>query len=104
MSTILKNNLDSLIHNIKKDWETVLAVTGDGLLRVGKTMFATQAGYYIATELSTSFTNENVVFSGKDLMEKAIKYPKNSVFVYDESLNEMSSKRVMESVSKNLME
>lgn len=99
-----KSNLDSLIHNIKNDWETILVFTGDGLLRVGKTMLATQTGYYMAYCLGTPFTDYNIVFSGKELMERAIKAPKNSVFVYDESLNEMSSKRVMETVSKNLME
>lgn len=99
-----KNNLDSLIYNIRHDWETILIFTGDGMLRVGKTMLATQTGYYMATQLGTPFSVDNVVLSGKDLIERATKAPKNSVFVYDESLNEMSSKRVMESVSKNLME
>lgn len=119
----LKENLDGIPSFIAKDWDLVGVVSGSGLVRSGKSTLAIQIGQYIAWRIAggevisdengkaiqiipptkeVRFNLDHVVFSPQELMEKARKFPMNSVFVYDEGRAGLDSKRAMESVNKGM--
>lgn len=103
MDGYLRQNLNSLIHNIKGgDWESIGAVSGSGLLRVGKTMIACQSGYYCAFYFGTPFTVDNIVFSGEELIKFAHSHPHNSVIVYDEARAELDTKKQLQKIGNAL--
>jgi hypothetical protein len=104
MDPLLKAQLDNIAYNMLHDFDAVIPVSGDGMVRVGKSVLAQQIGYYIAWKHKTPFTLANIVFSGKELIEMAQKLPKNSVLIYDEARGELDSKKVMENITKNLMD
>jgi len=123
MDRYLKENLEGIPAFIKKDWDVVGIISGSGLVRVGKSRQAIQVGAFIAWSIAggkviadengnaikvippkkdLNFSLDNVVFSPEELMEKARKFPKNSVFIYDEGRAGLDSKRAMESINKGM--
>lgn len=96
--------LENIVYNIKNDWDSVLLVSGDGLVRVGKSVFAMQIGYYLAWRLGTPFSINNVVFSGEELIDRALKAPHNSVFVYDEARADLNTSDVAKEMTKKLIQ
>jgi len=104
MDTHLKTQLNTICYNMGRDWDFVVIVTGSGLVRVGKSVIAQQAGYYVAHKMGTPFTLKNVVFDSEELMKTAHQLPLNSVIVYDEARATLDAKKVMERISKTLMD
>ena len=104
LDLIFKKPLDNLCYNISNDWDFIILVTGEGLTRTGKTTLAQQIGYYCAKRLGTPFNNNNIVFGGKQLIERAKILPHRSVIINDESREDLSSKRSMEYMNKTLMD
>jgi hypothetical protein len=104
MDNYLKSNLDSLAYNLKHDFDAVILISGSGMVRVGKSVLAQQAAYYLAHKLNTHFDINNIVFSGNELMQQAHSLPKNSVLIYDEARGELDNKKIMENVTKNLLD
>ncbi len=104
MDGYLKANLDSLAYNIPNDWDGVILMSGDGMVRVGKSVLAQQVGCYMAHKLKTPWNINNIVFTGEELMTNARKSPKNTVFVYDEARGELDTKKVLEEITKTLMD
>ena len=102
MDAQLANNLNTVIYNLPHDWDFVCIMTGNGMVRVGKSVLAQQVGYYVAHHLGTSFTVDNIVFSGDELIGTAHKLKPNSVIVYDEARAELDVAKTMERVSKIL--
>lgn len=102
IDTKIKSHLDNYVYNAKDDWDFVFIVTGSGKTRVGKSCLACQLAYYFAYSLGTKFDINNIVFSGEELIERAKKYPKNSVFVYDEARAELDSKKALLKVNQYL--
>jgi hypothetical protein len=104
MDNGLKKILNSIAYNIPNDWDSILLISGSGMVRVGKSVLAQQVGLYLSIKLGTPFRINNIVFSGQELMQKAKTFPKNSVFVYDEARGELDTKKVMEEITKTLMD
>lgn len=104
MDNGLKRILNSIAYNVPNDWDSVILMSGSGMVRVGKSVFAQQIGFYLSQRLNTSWGIDNIVFSGEELMQKARTMPKNSVFVYDEARGELDTKKVMEDITKTLMD
>ena len=100
----LKKILNTIAYNVPNDWDSVILISGDGMVRVGKSVLAQQVGQTLAYKLKTSWGIENIVFTGQELIEKAKTFPKNSVFVYDEARGELDTKKVMEEITKTLMD
>lgn len=104
MDNGLKQVLTSIAYNVPNDWDSIILISGSGMVRVGKSVLAQQVAAFLAGKLGTKFAIENIVFTGSELMEKARKYPKNSVFVYDEARGELDTKKVMEDITKTLLD
>ena len=114
MDGYLADNLKEIPKFLKKSYDCVIIVSGHGKVRIGKSTMAQQVGYYIAWLLAgglkssptkeVRFSNDNIVFSPDDLMEKAAKLPKNSIIIYDEGRAGLDSARAMESINKGMMD
>lgn len=104
MDGFLKDNLNTIIFNMRKDYDSLICISGSGMVRVGKSVIAQQAGYYIAQRLGTPFNLSNIVFSGDTLMKAAKTLPQNSVIIYDEARGELDVKKIMENVTKALLD
>ena len=100
----LKQILNSIVYNVPNDWDSVILISGSGMVRVGKSILGQQIGYYMANKLGTKFDINNIVFSGSELIKKSKDFPKYSVFVYDEARGELDTKKVMEEITRTLLD
>ena len=64
MDGYLKSNLNTLCYNLPNDWDSVILISGSGMVRMGKNVLAQQVGYYVSWKMGTPFSLENVCFSG----------------------------------------
>lgn len=104
LDKIFKKPLDTICYNIDDGWDFVILITGTGLTRTGKSTFAQQLGAYCSKQLGTPFNNKNVVFGGKQLIDVAKNLPRKSVIIDDESREDVSGKRSMEYMNKELLD
>lgn len=100
----LSQILDSIAYNVRFDFDSLILVSGSGMVRIGKSKLAKQCGYYLSWRLKKSFTTENIVFSGKELISLAKKLPKNSVIVYDEGKETLDVKKVLQEITQTLLD
>jgi len=114
MDGFLRDNLGEVPNFLKKSWDCVIIVSGSGKVRIGKSTIAMQMAYYLAWLMNedrkkhglvkkdnpTPFNIDNVVFSPQELVQTAMKLPKNSVIVYDEGRAGLDSARAMENINK----
>lgn len=90
MSDYLKHSLDTLTKHITNDMQFVGLVTGNGMVRNGKSNLSFQVAYYYSKEISRKtktdipFTCNNIVFNADDLIKRAFELPKYSCLVLDE--------------------
>jgi len=100
----LKAVLDSLIYNSKNDWDFVIIVTGDGMVRTGKSVLAMNVSAYIADKLNTPFSIDNIYFDSQDMISAAQVAPPNSVFQYDEAREGLASAKRFSKVQQDLID
>lgn len=103
MHDYLKRNLDTIAYNSNHDYDFIIIISGSGMTRIGKSVLAQQVAYYLSYVLKKPFTLDNIVFGGAALMDAAKKFPKQSVFIDDESRDDISSKKQLETFNKDLM-
>lgn len=103
MDGYLVGNLRSIVHDAQNDFDFVIVITGDGNVRVGKSVLAQQVAWYLAESLDRPFSVDNIVFSGEELIKAANNSPP-SVFIYDEARAELDSKKTMNRVSAVLQD
>ena len=86
----LASNIDILAKKIVKDMDFVLLVSGNGMVRVGKSALAQQVGTYYTHQvnkkhkLNNTFNENNIVFDSAELIDRALDLPKYSVLILDE--------------------
>lgn len=101
----LKTQLDSLVWNVNSDWDFVIIITGDGMVRTGKSVLALNIAAYLADRLQTPFSlSNNVHFDSKEMIEAAQKAPKNSVFQYDEAREGLATAKRFSKVQQDLID
>ena len=104
MDGILKSNIDSLIYNIPKDWDFVIVISGNNMVRVGKSVLAQQLAAYAADKLNTPFSLDNITMTSKEMIDFAMKAPKNSVVVYDEAAEGLRAAKNAREVIDSLLD
>ncbi len=106
----LAYELDSCIYNIKKDWDYLILVSGDRMVRVGKSVFAMAVCAYLAYGMARkklnpdAFNINNVFFDNKVLVEEAQKRAQYSVILYDEAREGLASSKSMKSFQEDLID
>lgn len=105
MDERLKIQIDVLLKNIKKDWDFTILVTGQGEVRVGKSMIAMQIACYWAYMMEKMHgvkvpfnLEQNFVFEGRELIKKGnylgVNHP-YSPLVFDEAGADLEGRKVM---------
>ncbi len=128
MDGYLSENLTPIATFLKRDFDCVGIISGSGKVRLGKSTFAAQIGYYCAWLIAggrmnlernengryinpivekyptkkVNFTLDNIAFTPEELMQKAQTFPKNSVIIYDEGRAGLDSKSTMSALNKML--
>lgn len=101
----LKSALDTLVYNIRKDWDFLIVITGDRSVRTGKSVFGFGAiGSYLADQLNTPFDLGNIFFNSQSMIESASEMPKHSVLIYDEARESLASSKAMKQVQQDLLD
>lgn len=117
-------NISGIPKHQSRDWDVIGIISGSGKVRLGKSCKGIQQATYVAwlkaggkMDLDRdsptygkvlaspikeiAFGLDNVVFSIEDLMKKAHKYPRESIFVLDECEG-LDAKSTMMSLNKNM--
>lgn len=100
----LKYQLDTLVYNAKSDWDFVILVTGDRMVRVGKSVLAMNMGSYIAHRLKTKFDLDNIHFSSQDMIDYAQEAETNSVIIYDEGREGLAATKHAKQIQQDLLD
>lgn len=110
MDENLKQEIEYYAKNIIYDWDFVLIISGNGMVRVGKSLLALQiAAYwkYLMKKLhniEVPFeTEKNIVFTGGDLIRKGNwlgEHYKYSPLIFDEAGADLEGLKVMRTTTK----
>lgn len=96
--------LDTLVYNLPNDWDFVILVTGDRMVRTGKSVMAMNVCAYLADKLGTKFDNDNIFFDSQTMMDAAQQLPKYSVLQYDEAREGLAAIKTMKTVQQDLID
>lgn len=94
MHPTLKNSLDTLAYNTMDDYSFMIIISGDAKVRVGKSMLGQQIAYYLCHVLKRQFSFDNLVFTGKELIDRSRKM-KSMVYIMDESRADLGSAKTL---------
>lgn len=105
MDNYLRAQIDVMVKNVIKDWDFTILISGQGEMRVGKSLIGLQIGAYWTYELQRLYgfqipfnVQENLVMNGRDLIKKGMalgnKY-KFAAINYDEAADDMETTKVM---------
>jgi hypothetical protein len=105
MDDFLKRELDIYLKNVKNDWDFTILISGQGEMRVGKSLIGLQICAYWTYQIEKLYgikvpfnIKENLVLNGNELMKKGValgeKY-KYATLDYDEAADDLESSKVM---------
>lgn len=112
---ILAYQLDSIVYNLGNDWDFVLLVTGDRMVRVGKSVLAMIIAAYLGWSLATykkdgkplntnAYNMSNLFFDNKIMVDEAQKRPPYSIIHYDEAREGLAASKAMQQFQKDLID
>lgn len=100
----IMRQLDSVVYNIDKDWDFVIIITGDRMVRTGKSVLGMTVCAYLADRLNVPYTIDNVYFDGDKMIKDAINKPKFSIHHLDEAGKEFRRSGKMRHFQDNLVD
>ena len=100
----LTSALDTLIHNVSKDWDFIIIITGDRMVRIGKSVLAQAIAAYLAWRLKTEWGLDHIFFDSEAMIDAAQRFPKNSVLVYDEARESLAISKTYMRVQQDIID
>lgn len=108
---LLASQLDSFIYNIKKDWDFVIVISGDRMVRVGKSTLGQVVGAYLSYRLvdclkwgSDHWNLDHIYFDSKKMTKEAMIRGKFCISIYDEGREGLSNARQYDDWQKDLLD
>jgi|TARA_Y100000034_G_C6903255_1_gene418399 hypothetical protein len=101
---LLAPALDTLVYNLPNDWDFVILITGDRMVRTGKSVMAMSICAYLADRLGTEYDNDNVFFDSQLMMDAAQNMPKYSIIHYDEAREGLAAIKTMKIIQQDLID
>jgi len=106
---LLAQNLDSIIYNIKNDWDFVIVITGDRTVRVGKSVLGFTVGAYLSAHMAKvgikrPFTAKQIFFDSKVMVEYGLKAKPHSILQYDEGREGLASNKFAKEFQQDLLD
>jgi len=112
MNDLLKQTIDLWVKNVEKDWDFVMIISGQGTVRVGKSVLAQQIAAYWTYAIwkrygiEVPFTIEdNIVFHGTELIKKGNKIGQKSKYgclIFDEAGADLEGVKSMKKSTQNV--
>lgn len=112
MHNNLKQTIDLWVKNVKNDWDFVIIISGQGTVRVGKSVIAQQIAAYWhyaiwkVHGIEVPFEiKENIVFHGSELIKKGNKIGQNYKYgslIFDEAGADLEGVKVMKRSTQNV--
>ena len=112
MCNNLKETIDLWVKNVKNDWDFVLIISGQGSVRVGKSVLAQQiAAYWTYAiwkqhDILVPFDiKDNIVFHGSELIRKGNKLGKVHKYgclIFDEAGADLEGVKAMKKSTQNV--
>lgn len=110
MDDLLKRHIDVLIKNAPRDWDFTIIISGQGEMRVGKSLIASQIACYWAYMMEKLYNlkvpfnvKENFVLNGNELIPKGQrlgeKY-KCAPLIFDEAADDLESVKVLKATTQ----
>ncbi len=96
--------LDTLVYNLPNDWDFVILITGDRMVRTGKSVMGMNVSAYLADKLGTKYDIDNVVFDSEAMIKAAQTFPKNSIIHFDEAREGLAAIKSMKTVQQDLID
>ena len=106
--------LEVILRNVKNDWDFTILVTGQGEVRVGKSMIAMQIGAYWSYEVKKRYgidvpfnLEDNFVFDGKKLIEKGNKLGQNTKYaclIFDEAGADLEGRKAIQVQTQDVLD
>lgn len=106
----LATALDSLVYNIKSDWDFVILVTGDRMVRSGKSILAQTICAYLAWSLDKlnlnkdAYNLKDIYFDNREMVEEAQQKPQYSLNHYDEGREGLAASKAMKQMQQDLID
>ncbi|KKN42949.1 hypothetical protein LCGC14_0708090 [marine sediment metagenome] len=108
----LKNTIDLWIKNIKNDWDIVVVISGQGTVRVGKSVLAQHIAAYWTYAFWKKYgtlvpfnIEDNIVFHGSELIRKGNKLGRKhrgGVLIFDEAGADLEGVKSMKKSTQNV--
>jgi len=106
----LASQLNSFVYNIKQDWDFVILITGDRMVRVGKSVLAMTIGAYLGAALKNLKLNENaydikqIYFDSKIMTDEALEKSKYYVNHYDEARESLAASKALQKTQQDMID
>ena len=107
---LLAESLMSLAWNIKHDWDFVIIISGNRMVRVGKSVLGLTVCAFLAHLMqrrklnNNAFDIDHVIFDHAKLVEVAKKKNPYSIFQYDEAREGLVAAKSMTQMQNDLMD
>ena len=109
INEFLSIQLDSLVYNVRHDWDFVVLITGDRTVRTGKSVLGMTVCAYLASrmaqlKLKTTYTLDNLFFESKKMISQALVMPQYSIVHYDEGREGLASSKFLNPFQMDLLD
>lgn len=106
----LAMQLDSLIYNLKNDWDFILLISGDRMVRVGKSVFGMTVCAYLAYRIMQlklhpdPYDVNSIYFDNERMMKEVYDKPKYCINHYDEGREGLAASKSMKQFQQDLLD
>lgn len=110
MDNLLKKHIDVLLKNVVKDWDFTIIISGQGEMRVGKSLLAMQIAAYWTYQLEKLYNikvpftvKDNFVLNGNELIPKGQKLGERygyASLIFDEAADDLESVKVLKATTQ----
>ena len=106
----LASQLNSMVYNIDADWDFVILITGDRMVRVGKSVFAMTIGAYFGAALKNLKLNDKaysiheIYFDSANMVNEALEKSKYYVNHYDEARESLAASKSLQKTQQNIID
>lgn len=104
----LRYQLDSCIYNLKfnakGDWDIMIIITGDRMVRTGKSTFAQLIGAYFSYRLGIPYNINDIFFDSDYMIDKAMKKGKFGINHYDEARRGLATSKRFKKVQEDILD
>lgn len=112
MNPNLKQTIDLWVKNVKNDWDFVVIISGQGTVRVGKSVLAQQIACYWTYAIWKEYgilvpfeIKDNIVFHGSELIKKGNKLGRKHKYgclIFDEAGADLEGVKAMKKTTQNV--